>query len=357
VTSRELTPVELPSMNGEQPEEPRTSWAPVDLGPVIDGDAPEQQPSMLTRTDGACLLYPGKLHSLQGEPEAGKGWVALRAVADQLPGHHVVYIDFEDSPMTAVTRLLALGVEPVRIRSHFHYARPDEPLSDAARADLEPMLALGPTLVVLDGVTEALTQNGLDLRDNLDVARWLDLLPRRLTRIGIAVLQIDHVTKDPDTRRRYAIGAQHKLAGVDVSYTLEAVEPFGRGREGISRLVVGKDRPGYVRQFAENGERVADVRFCSGDGGHVRVELDPPSGPTGGFQPTLLMERVSRAVEANPGVSKSDVRAHVKGKSEYKDQALALLIAEGYVEDRGGDQGHRYHGLRPYRESRTEATS
>ena len=60
----------------------------------------------------------------------------------------------------------------------------------------------------MDGITEAMSLHGLQLQDNNDVARFMVMLPRRFARTGAAALLIDHVTKDRETRGRYAIGAQ-----------------------------------------------------------------------------------------------------------------------------------------------------
>jgi hypothetical protein len=47
------------------------------------------------------------------------------------------------------------------------------------------------------------------------VASWLELLPRWAARLGAAVLVLDHVVKNVETRGRWATGSQHKLAGLD----------------------------------------------------------------------------------------------------------------------------------------------
>ena len=43
-------------------------WDPVNLAAILDGTVEAQQPTLLTRTDGHCLLYPGLVHWVQGEP-------------------------------------------------------------------------------------------------------------------------------------------------------------------------------------------------------------------------------------------------------------------------------------------------
>ena len=220
-------------LEGKAEEVADSSWAPVDLIPVIENGATEEPPTMVPRDDGPCLLYPARNHALFAEPEAGKGWFGLHAAKERLTaGEHVAYFDFEDTAATVVGRLLALGLGPQAITQRFHYVRPDEALDAAGQAALDGLLSMRPTLAIIDGVTEALTLHGLELKDNADVARWLKLLPRRLTDAGAAVIQIDHVSKDRDARGRFAIGTEHKLAGVDVAYALEVLEPFGRDARG-----------------------------------------------------------------------------------------------------------------------------
>jgi hypothetical protein len=230
-------PIQAEPIEVDTAEAAATSWTPENLGAVLAGEAVDPEPTILSRTDQVALIYGGKLHQVSGEPESCKGWLALEAAAERLAlDNCVLYLDFEDSAPTIVSRLRALGVTDDRIRDGFIYIRPHEPLTDgAARDALDAAFAREPELVVIDGVTEALTIHGLDLGDNADVARWLELLPRLAGRSGAAVVLVDHVVKAPEARGRYALGAQHKLAGVDVAYSLAVVEPFARGAPGWSR--------------------------------------------------------------------------------------------------------------------------
>ena len=332
----------------DNPEPVGTSWAPVPLEAVLDGSQPDPPPTLLTRSDGRALLYPGRVHALFGEPEACKGWLALGACQEALEaGERVTYVDFEDTASSVVGRLVALGVDAYLIRERFAYVRPDEPLSDVARIDLEGAV-YGSALVVLDGVTEALTLHGLDLASNTDVATWLGLLPRPLAKAGAAVLTIDHVVKDREQRGRYAIGAQHKLAGVDCAYSLKVIEPFGRGREGRVKVTVTKDRPGHVRAFADEG-RVAEVVLSSTDGSSVTVRLEAPEG--GAFRPTTLMERVSVVVDDEPGIGTNAIRRAVKGNAKWVQAALVALVDEGFVDRRSEGEGKatKHYSIRPFR--------
>jgi KaiC/GvpD/RAD55 family RecA-like ATPase len=326
-----------------------TTWTPVPLQEVIDGRASDCPPVHLRRDDGHALLYAGRVHALFGEPEACKGWISLHAAAECLSdGGRVLLVDFEDSAPSVVARLLAIGADPNRILEQLVYIRPDEPLAETAVREFG-QAAKNVTLAILDGVTEALTLHGLDLASNTDVAKWLEKLPRPLARAGAAVLLIDHVVKDREQRGRYAIGAQHKLAGVDCAYSVRVLEPFGRGRNGTVQITVTKDRPGHVRGAAVDG-RVADVRLTSEPDGAVNITVHAATeGSPATFRPTVLMERVSRAVEEDSGLSKRAIREAVRGRAKHVDLARELLTAEGYITARQDGQADRYESLRPYR--------
>jgi hypothetical protein len=339
----------------EEPEEEppqRSSWAPVDLEPILAGRETDPPPTMLLRDDGRALVYPGKVHAFHGEPESGKSWVLLCLAAEQLrAGHRVLYVDFEDTPASVVGRLRSLGVSNEDIRLGFRYISPQDPLGPATTRDLDAA-AQGIVLAVIDGVTEGMTLHGWELKDNGDIAKWLAALPRRLVRTGAAVAQIDHVAKDKNGRGRWALGGQHKLAGVDCAYAVEAVTPLGRGRTGRLRIAVEKDRPGHVRGYA-NGKRVADILAESDDTGAMTMTVQAPDVPAKGepFRPTYLMERVSRAVEQQPGLSTRVLRETVTGNSKAKALALELLIAEHFVDARKeGAQAVRHYSFKPYRE-------
>jgi DnaB-like helicase N terminal domain/AAA domain len=326
-----------------------SSWRPLDLSTVIDGDG-EPPPTILARSDGPCLIYDGRLHQISAEPEAGKGWWTLKAVDTLIgAGCTVVYIDFESTPLEIVSRLEALGVSPERIVEQLVYLRPHEPLTDATWPDFETALAREPALVVIDGQTEALTIHGFDLADNADIARWLEKLARPATRAGAAVVLIDHVVKNKEQRGRYAIGAQHKLAGIDVAYSLEVVEPFGRGKDGKVRVRVEKDRPGHVRPFEGEDKQVAMMRLRSdAETGAVTVDLDPPEvGGGDDFRPTHLMERISRAVDQTPGMTTREIRG-LGGKAGALDAGLRILLSEGYIRVEKDGQAHRHQPVRPY---------
>ncbi len=252
-----------------------TSWAPVDLSDAVAGrDLPA--PALLERVDGHYLLYRGRVHWFQGEPESCKTWLALLAATQVLiAGGWVLWLDFEDTETGVVARLRALGVPADIILARFVYTRPDEPLRSRdgftrAIIDLNQLLKQRYDLAVVDGVTEAFTVEGLSYIDNGDVAIWMRLLPKRIAdRTGAAVACIDHLTKDREGQGRYAIGGQHKLAGVTgAAYKLEVRRRFKRSADGdpvdgVIAVTVVKDRPGSVQAHAATDDAVATFKLIS----------------------------------------------------------------------------------------------
>jgi len=332
-----------------------TQWAPLNLEAVLNGEEIDPPPAHLARTDGQHLLYTGAVHTISGEPGSGKTWLTLIAALQELHnGNTVTMVDFEDRASRVIGRLLALGARPQQIRDHFRYIRPHTALNPQARTDLEHATR-DATLVILDGVTEAMTLHGLDLNGNADVATFYALLPRWLADQGAAVALIDHVVKDGEKQGRWAIGGQHKLAGIDgVAYLVQAIEKFGRGKTGIARITVSKDRPGYVEEIAL-GRTVAQLHLDATDINCLRHRLDPPTEtPTdqaGNMRPTHLMEKVSRWLELTPGASRTQIETGVSGKVTYLRRAIDRLVQEGYVEVHPGPRNTQQHRvITPFRE-------
>jgi len=331
---------------------PRRTWKPVDLGPVLDGTWQPPQPAVGSRDDGRGLFYPGRMHVIAAEAEAGKTWLALAAAATELArGESVVYLDFEDDEGGIAGRLLTIGAGRDAIAKRFAYIRPEQPLAGVHRQDLDDAAGdLKPSLVVIDGVTEAMSLHGLELKDNTDVAAFGQLLPRRMTAAGAATVLLDHVVKDKEARGGHAIGGVHKLNGLNgAMYLLENKDPFGIGRAGRSRLLIRKDRPGQLRRHAVQAHDslfwYADLTVTSHGEDFAEAALPPPEQHSDTpFRPTAIMARISTALDGvTGGLSGNAIEGAVKGKRETIRYALELLISEGYVsvERRGNARIHR----------------
>lgn len=317
-----------------------STWEPVNLAAILAGEGEITEPYILRRSDGAMMLYPGRVHAFNAEPESAKSWLALWACLEVVErGGHVLYVDCEDTAVTAVERLLALGADTGQLLDRFHYIRPDEPVDIGAAARIKGAMATWPIdLAVIDGVGEALAMSGLDEDKGPDVLAFLTMLVRPIARAGAAVLMIDHVVKDPDKRGGYATGSNRKKTGIDVAIELQVVKPFGRDRDGLVKVWVRKDRPGHLRGGAAEGRLWAEMEVQSRDGGtSVQLNLRAPEGSAAEgsagdpMRPTVLMGRVSLWLAANGPASVRTIRDSVGGKSRWVGVAIQQLIREGYA--------------------------
>ena len=345
------------------PEAESPSWLPVDLEALLAGDLGALEPTRLRRGDGVLLLYPGRVHDFHCEPETLKSWAAQVAVAEVLmAGGRALYLDFEAEARDVVGHLLALGVSQEQILEGLLYIRPEEGLGKEARPRLLALLAANPIeIAVLDGENTALAASGYEPNSNADVLTWKEELvrPVQVATSGPTIL-IDHVTKNPDTQGRWAVGAGQKLALIDgASFSFKLIVPFGVGRTGLASIHLSKDRPGHLRGLTPGmNPEIAQLRLESHPDGSIDWELRPSAGVKTDeegkevFRPTVLMERVSRFLEeAAEPQSKAAVEKEVPGKRNFVRDALAALVVDGYVEVMPGPHNSLlHHSLKPYRQ-------
>jgi hypothetical protein len=330
-----------------------------DLAALLETDLEPETGTFLTRTDGTSLLYAGKMHVFQAEPSSGKSWISLHAVREVLDvGGSAIYLDFEDTPSGILRRLRNLGCSVDSVRDRLVYARPVGRHGPAERLQLDRLLErMNPDLVVIDGVGESLSRNGFSEDKAEDVLRWFDLFPRPIAETGAAVLMIDHVAKDPDQRGRWARGSGAKLGAIDgASYQVKVIAPFSRHRAGAVKLVVAKDRPG---QFSI-GELAAVVKiepYAAGERVVVTVEPDGSGlSVVDTHKPTHVMAMISAAIASAkvPPTSKNlEYLIHAKPRTVH--EALARLIAEGYVTETAG-RVKSLRNVRPYHGPATRHT-
>jgi hypothetical protein len=316
------------------------SWRPVDLALVLDGTWTPPEPTVGLRQDKIGLFYPGRTHTVSSETEAGKSWFALSAAADELAaGNQVVYLDFEDDEGGITGRLLALRLNRDTIRKRFHYVRPTDPLGTGINLDDLTGITTNcaPTLVIIDGVTEAMVLHGLNPLDNKDVAVFGWILPKRLAASGPAVVCLDHVNKDRKTRGRYAIGGVHKLNGLDgAAYILENRTPFGVGLTGRSTIKIAKDRPAQLRRHALPASQglhwFGDLVLTSHAVDFAEVEIAPPNKRDESFVPTLVMTKIAQLLtKTGKPLSGREVQKRLGGNAPTNRHALAALVAAGHI--------------------------
>ena len=232
-----------------------SSWQPADLNAYVSGTIITPVPGILHREDHVGLLYNGRVHSFYGESESGKSWVAQWAVAETInQNKNAIYIDFEADASDIVNRLQLLGVPNHNIVTHLTYIKPETRPNEKDPFWQQLLSRTGTELVIIDGVTESLTIWGGETKDNDSITLWMRQFPKRIaSRTGAAVVTIDHVNKSTDTRGRFAIGGQAKLAALDgAAYLIEPLDALAPGKVGAIAMRVTKDRPGGIRRHAVN---------------------------------------------------------------------------------------------------------
>lgn len=353
------------------------SWEPVGRDAamaLLAGTVSAPEPAVgIVREDGHPFLYPGLEHALIGEMEAGKSWWALGCVAAELrAGRRVVYLHFEEAdPTSTYLRLARQFRVPVEvILDRFVFAGPERRISVT---DVDRILAGGaPSLVVLDGVNEAMALHGMGIFEADGAADFRRRLVKPWKRAGAAVLSLDHVAKSEEGRSSgYAYGAVGKGNGLDgAMLLLENVEAFGDGREGVSNVYVTKDRHGQLRKLGRLKEsRTSAARMYyvgrmvinAQTPGAWRMEFRKPGAPDGGIDPEFeelrqaaavgrvqaeLDDRVFAAVADLDGkgieISSRKVCAAVGGKTSKVLDALYRLEAAGRVKNQSAGQAARW---------------
>ena len=261
----EIPPPDEPDDDGavrvdEHQDEP-TTWEPIDLAAWLSQQHQRPEPTLgLVRTDGVRLIYPGREHAVLGETESGKSWLALGCVAAELAaGRPVVYLHFEEpDPGSTLERLQLLGVSADMLR-WLRFAAPARPVRQEW---LDALLEPPPTLVVLDGINEAMSLHGNDIMAAEGASSFRRRVIMPFLRVGAATLACDHVPKNTDGRGRDAYGSVHKGNAIDgARIVLENVEPFGRGMRGASSVFITKDRPGQLRVHGKPDTKMAGKTF------------------------------------------------------------------------------------------------
>lgn len=221
------------------------------------GEGSDHPPAILERSDGACLLYDGKVNSVIGASESGKSWLATLAVA-QLARRALksLYVDFESTPGAVGGRFAQMGLTQQQINDQIFYVNPDGPLDELGEDDLLPALEAS-VLVVVDGFNTWLALHERKIESTEDVTVFAKRILYPWADYGLGILLIDHTPKNTQPGQGAgAIGSQAKrsmITGVSLRVDPIAELRMGRGQYGESVVKVDKDRPGFVRGLAIDG--------------------------------------------------------------------------------------------------------
>lgn len=359
-TKKKLTEEEHAQAHAEHIEELRsqsTSWEPASakyLCSVASGDIKPPEATIWQRDDGAFLIYPGRTHLFLGEPESCKTWVALEVIAQEIKaGFAAIYIDLEDAAVTAVERLLQLGLTVDEIAEGFLCVNPAEVFDAVAWQHLQDRIQVSQrevSVAIIDSMTEVMSLQDLDPDRGTDVTQFYHQLPSRLTEDGLAVVIIDHVVKS-GKGGKWAIGSERKISGLTgAAYGFKASKPFGRGMTGHITVTVSKDRPGAVRPLSGMGASLGMIMLASDpETGEVSVSfgggvLDVGAMATQAKEDQASMrQEVWNKVDEEPGIGWTELRDAVEGDRNHKGLTRDWLLEQEYIRVEVGAHNKKCH--------------
>lgn len=270
-------------------------------------------------------------------------------------GQKVLWLDFDSDRYETVNRLCAIGVPGDTQDDLFDYRQPDQSpeRNTLAREALREGVY---GLVIIDGVTDAMSLLGMSIKDNDDFSTFARKILRPLAARGAAVVLVDHVTKSEDGRGRFAIGAQSKMSVLTgASYVVDMTDLVAPGRTGQIRLRVGKDRPGYVRARSstwrgkDRMQEAARIEVSSDDDGirmsvHAPVidpfedtESDRPNRSRGQFDVEIInFLKENQAVSEASGVLVKYVREALRMRGQDVSDTLSDLQQRKLIKVVGG---------------------
>lgn len=230
-----------------------------DMAGLLSGDLPEPPaPTVMARSDGVAIFYADAFNLVFSDPESGKTWLVLCAMAEELnKGHRVLFVDLDhNGPTSIATRLIALGVS-VKVLSdldRFRYIEPDDTV--AVTEVVEDAGRWRPHLVGVDSLGELLPMFRASSNSGDDFTSVHGKVIKPLVKSGAAVVVIDHLAKGQESRASGPTGSPAKRRAVDgVSLRVKAESAFVPGQGGKAFLTINKDRHGGLRAKSDTGGR------------------------------------------------------------------------------------------------------
>ena len=313
-----------------------------DIAALLDGGLPEPpRPVFLTRDDGHAILYAGQVSCMFGEAESGKTFIVLAAIAEVAKANRrTVFIDIDHNGVDAtVSRLLALGVavEYLADPALFRYWAPED--RDELLALVAFLRTWRPSIVAVDSVGELLPLLGLNSNSPDDFTTAHAAVLKPLATVGAAVVIIDHLAKNTDSKAAGPTGTAAKrraVGGVSIRVTIK--DQFVPGKGGSAWLTVNKDRHGGLRQFCPRGDREPSAGLFTlehlGDRlvWNLRAPSDVDAGLIIGVAPADL-DALSKLEP--PPESVRDVKERMGWGSTRATKALEAWRSRSVPEERG----------------------
>lgn len=235
----------------------------VNVAALLDGKMPEPPARVVgTRTDGEALFYAGQVNWLFGDPESGKTFLAHACAAEAMGrGNRVAVLDLDhNGPHATLTRLVKLGapLDALRDPATFRYVEPED--MTHLVAVVRALREWEPAVAIVDSIGELLPCLGLSSNNPDDFTKAHSIVLKPLAMAGAAVIAIDHLAKNSESRTSGPTGTTAKRRAVGgVSLRAAVKEPFTPGQGGRATLTVNKDRHGALRAVCPTPDGAGEV--------------------------------------------------------------------------------------------------
>lgn len=310
------------------------AFAVIDLEPATEYVDP---PTLICRD----LLYLGGVHTLSGPPDCGKTtlacWWMLQAVRD---GLSVLFLDEEGGREIVIEKFQALGARPGERIAYVQFPSRSWNAVDVAMLN-EVISERKPAIVAWDSSAAFLARAGLDENAAADVTRFYShVLTPSARQHNAAVLVIDHDTKNSEPSR-YARGSGAKLAATDVAYKVSLIKPFSRTESGTSKLIISKDRRGWLERSYE-AAFLADIASAT-----LTVAITKASGDADGLDLAPAERKVLEALDPTEPRAWPDMNDRILATHGHRlqrptiNKALNKLMEIGLA-DKFASPGHGY---------------
>lgn len=225
----------------------------LDVAAALRGELKPVEPDTGSiRNDGLPLLYSGKVNGLVGDPESGKTLIGLAMIVDTLErGGSAAILDLDHNGiMETLTRLTSFGADRETLADHSRFRLASPESRSEYLALLEDITEWTPSIVLVDSIGELGALFGANLNRDEEYAPLNRLAVQPFATAGSAVIVVDHMAKNEQSRSFGAGGTIRKKAAINGAYyevSLSGREGFTRSRGGRAYLKLKKDRPGGIK--------------------------------------------------------------------------------------------------------------
>lgn len=255
----------------------------VDVAQIYAGGMKTPEPNILPFINNSYLFYTGELNLVFGDPESGKTWLCLAAVASTIDGRagSAVVVDLDHNGATSLlTRLEMLGAtrDELSDQESFRLAVPES--AAELRELVTDLKGFKPDVVVLDSLGEVMPLFGANSNSADDFTVVHAQVIKPLTQAGAAVLVVDHLPKSAESRKHGPTGTGAKTRTVGgVAVRVSAERAFRPGVGGAATLELHKDRHGGVRRLATGGDPrpVIGKFILVEEGGNLAYSFQSPA--------------------------------------------------------------------------------